>query len=58
MSAEFDEGQDPEIRLRAIWTRKGIPEAVQDEMIAEVTRKAAPGAQVGPWTIPERRVKP
>ena len=45
-------GHDPEAELRELWTRKGIPKSVQDELIAEVERKAAPGAQVGPWTIP------
>jgi len=49
--------RDPEVELRELWTRKGIPKSVQDELIAEVERKAAPGAKVGPWTIPGERKK-
>ena len=36
-------------RLR---TRKGVPKARQDELIAEATAAAQPGARVGPFTIP------
>ncbi len=43
---------DPEKKLRDLWTRKGVPKERQDEMIAETTAKAQPGAQVGPFTIP------
>ena len=40
-----------EIDLRSFWTSKGISEERQDEMIAEIERKAAPGAKIGPWTL-------
>lgn len=43
--------KDPEIELRELWTRQGVPKERQDELIAEVTAKAQPGTQIGPWKI-------
>lgn len=43
---------DPETELRALWTARGVPQAKQDALIAEITAKAQPGAAVGPWRIP------
>lgn len=40
-----------EADLRALWTRKGITEEHQEEMLREIEEKAAPGAQVGPWKL-------
>jgi len=54
----MNQERDPEAELRALWTRKGVPESVQDALIADIEKKAAPGAQVGPWTIPERGKAP
>lgn len=51
---------DPEKELRALWTAKGVPEQKQDEMIADTTAKAQPGAWVGPFQIgrkPERQTE-
>ena len=42
---------DAEQTLRDLWTAKGVPEARQDEMIAEIEAKAQPGAKVGPFTL-------
>lgn len=42
----------PEERLRAMWDRQGIPKTTQGTIIEAVTRKAAPGARVGPFTLP------
>jgi hypothetical protein len=42
---------NPEAELRALWTARGIPKARQDELIADVTARAQPGAKVGPFTI-------
>jgi hypothetical protein len=53
----MNQEHDPEAELRELWTRKGIPKSVQDGLIADVEKKAAPGARVGPWTIPERGEK-
>ncbi len=41
----------PEKDLRELWTRMGVSKERQDQLIAEVTAKAQPGAKVGPWTI-------
>jgi len=43
---------DPEATLREMWTKAGVPKERQDALVADVTAKAQPGAQVGPWTIP------
>lgn len=48
------EESDPEAELRKIWTEKGISQERQDELIADVTAKAKPGAMVGPFVIPNR----
>jgi hypothetical protein len=40
-----------EVELREIWTGKGVPQARQDELIAEIEAKAQTGAKVGPFTI-------
>lgn len=48
-------GVDPEQALRDSWNRAGVSKERQDALIAEVTAKAAPGAQVGPFRVPERR---
>ena len=44
--------QSPEAKLREYWTAQGITPERQDELIAEITAKAQPGAKVGPFTIP------
>ncbi len=54
---EFDRRQalrlaDPETELRELWTAKGVPIERQNELIADATAKAQPGAQVGPFTVP------
>ena len=43
---------DPEAALRQLLTSKGVPPAKQDEIIADATAKAQPGAMVGPFQIP------
>lgn len=43
---------DPEARLREMWTAKGVPQERQDEIIRDTTAKAQPGAYVGPFRIP------
>jgi len=43
-----------EQRLRTLWTEQGVPQDRQDELIAEINAKAAPGAMVGPFRIPYR----
>lgn len=40
-----------EKELRELWTRQGISEQRQDELVASVTAKAQPGTPVGPFTI-------
>lgn len=40
-----------EIAVRAIWDAKGVPLEKQDAMLADITAKAQPGAQVGPFII-------
>jgi len=45
------DGSEQEKELRALWTRKGISEARQDELIEEIEAKAKPGAQIGPWKL-------
>jgi len=44
---------NPEVSLRELWTRKGVPKARQDAIIAEIVAKAQPGAWVGPFRIGE-----
>lgn len=46
------EADDPETKLRALWTEQGVPKERQDALIAEIEALAAPGAQVGPFVIP------
>ena len=43
-----------ERELRALWTEAGIPEARQNEILAEIVAKAQPGATVGPFRIAAR----
>lgn len=43
---------DPEVKLRAIWDKEGVPKETQDALIAEIEAKAKPGARVGPFVIP------
>lgn len=43
---------DPETELRLMWTKKGVSRERQDELIADLTAKAQPGAYVGPFRIP------
>ena len=43
---------NPEKDLRDLWTRQGVSRERQDQLIAEVTAKAQPGAKIGPFTIP------
>jgi hypothetical protein len=43
---------DPETKIRALWTAQGVPEEMQNALIAGIAAKAQPGAQVGPFTIP------
>ena len=43
---------DPEAKIRALWTAQGVPEEIQNALVASITAKAQPGAQVGPFTIP------
>ena len=33
---------DPESGLRALWTRQGVPQSKQNEMLADVSAKATP----------------
>jgi hypothetical protein len=39
--------------LRALWAKRGVPKERQEEILREVAEKAKPGAQVGPFKIPE-----
>jgi hypothetical protein len=49
---------DAEKALRELWTRKGVPEAQQDEILADIAAKAQPGARIGPLTIPAKEPQP
>lgn len=40
--------------LRDLWTEKGVPQEKQDELIAGIATKAAPGAEVGPFRVPDK----
>jgi protein-L-isoaspartate O-methyltransferase len=42
---------DPEAALRQMWTTAGVSEERQQQLIADVTTKAQPGAKVGPFTL-------
>jgi len=42
---------DIERDLRAMWTAQGVPTERQDELVAKIAAKAAPGAQVGPFKL-------
>ena len=48
-----DPDKSPEETLREIWAAKGVPEEKQAAILADITAKAQPGAQVGPFTIGE-----
>ena len=41
-----------EKELRTLWTSQGVPLKRQNELIADIAKKAAPGAYVGPFRIP------
>ena len=43
---------DPEAKIRALWTAQGVPEEMQNALVAGIAAKALPGAQVGPFTSP------
>jgi hypothetical protein len=43
--------QDPEASLRRIWDAQGVSQERQDELIADTTAKAQPGAKIGPFTL-------
>jgi hypothetical protein len=45
------EQPDPDAELRALWTAQGVPLARQNEILADITAKAQPGAHVGPFVI-------
>jgi len=51
---DFGREADPDKALRELWTDQGVSQKRQDELIAEITAKAQPGAKVGPFTIPYR----
>ena len=42
---------DPVQDLRDLWTAEGVPTSRQDELIAQIAAKAAPGAQIGPFRL-------
>lgn len=44
--------KDPEKALREIWTAEGVTQEQQEEILAEITAAAQPGAMVGPFMIP------
>ncbi|WP_415033331.1 ArdC family protein [Azonexus sp.] len=51
----LEEAQAPELAaLRKIWTEKGVSAERQEELLADIAAKAAPGAQVGPFRVPGR----
>jgi hypothetical protein len=43
--------QDPEAALRRLWDAQGVSQERQDELIADTTAKAQPGAKIGPFTL-------
>jgi hypothetical protein len=44
---------EAERQARAYWTQQGVDLAVQDQIMADLTAKAQPGAWVGPFQIPD-----
>lgn len=46
------DGDKAERDLRAFYDAQGVPKEKQDEVIADATAKAQPGAMVGPFQIP------
>lgn len=48
--------EDAETRLRAMWTAKGIPEAQQEAIIADVEHKASPAYLAN--SFPPRQQEP
>ncbi|MFZ3012187.1 MAG: hypothetical protein WA045_00645 [Nitrospira sp.] len=44
---------EAERHARAYWTQQGVDIAVQDQIVADLTAKARPGAWVGPFQIPD-----
>ena len=51
----FGDGIDPaEMQLRALWTSNGVSVTKQNQLIEQITGKAAAGSWVGPFQIPER----
>jgi hypothetical protein len=46
-----EQEQDPEKKLRAMWTSEGVPEQKQNAIIESITAAAQPGAMVGPFVI-------
>jgi hypothetical protein len=49
---EPEDNDDPETRLRKMWTAQGVSQERQEEILADITAKAQPGAMVGPFRIP------
>ena len=43
--------QGPEAALRRLWDAQGVSQERQDELIADTTAKAQPGAKIGPFTL-------
>ena len=43
-----------EKEMREVWTREGVSKERQDKIIREVEEKAKPGAQIGPFIMPEK----
>ncbi len=44
---------DPEQAVRQLWDAQGVAKERQEEILAEVTAKVLPGAQVGPFRLRE-----
>lgn len=44
--------EDAERQARELWTQQGVDPATQDQILADLTAKAQPGAWVGPFQIP------
>ena len=45
------ETRDPETKLRELWNAQGVPQAKQEEVIADIVAKAQAGAKIGPFTL-------
>jgi len=45
---------DNERQLRQLWTKAGVSEERQNQILAQIHAKAQPGAMVGPFRIPGR----